>query len=87
MATEHRETLKQRWQRTAEKQLLGRRIVSIRWMTDAWQNDLGWQAAAPMIVLDDGTIIWPATDDEGNEAGAVHGLTREGAEIILPVIW
>ena len=86
MTNEHAKAVKKRWQATAEKHLLGRKIIGIQWMTDLWQQDMGWDNAAVMLLLDDGTLLWPSSDDEGNNAGALFGLQRSGLDFILPVI-
>ncbi len=86
MTNEHINALKQRWQREAQKHLLGRRIAGVRWMTADEQEQLGWDNAAVVLELDDGTLIWPSADDEGNDAGALFGVNAAGDDIDLPVI-
>jgi hypothetical protein len=78
--------LKQRWKAEAEKHLLGRKIIGVRWMTDSQREELGWYSAAVLFMLDDGTLLWPSADDEGNDAGALFGVSQSGEEITLPVI-
>lgn len=87
MTKEHVNALKQRWQREAQKHLLGRRIAGVRWMTADEQEQLGWDNAAVVLELDNGTLVWPAADDEGNGAGALLGVDDSGNDIDLPVIW
>jgi hypothetical protein len=79
--------LKQRWQREAQKHLVGRRIAGVRWMTQDEQEQLGWDNAAVVLELDNGTLVWPSADDEGNGAGALLGFDAAGNDIDLPVIW
>ena len=86
MTNQHTNAQKKRWQATAEKHLLGRKITAVRWMTDRWQHDMGWDNAAAMLLLDDGTLLWPSSDDEGNTAGALFVLQPDGLDFILPVI-
>ena len=64
--------LNTRWETTANKILLGKKIVKIRWQTETEAHDLmGWHSRAVELHLDDGTIICPQRDDEGNDAGAL----------------
>jgi hypothetical protein len=61
-----------RWVDVANKILLGRKIVKIRWQTETEAHDLmGWHSRSVELHLDDGTIICPQRDDEGNDAGAL----------------
>ena len=39
-----------------------------------------------LVVLDDGSLLFPSMDDEGNDGGALFGQTKDGKEITLPVI-
>ena len=60
------------WTKKAESILLDRKIVKIRWQTETEAHDLmGWHSRAVELHLDDGTIIVPQRDDEGNDAGAL----------------
>ena len=38
------------------------------------------------MVLDNGTTVYVARDEEGNDAGALHGVSRTGEEFVLPEI-
>ena len=60
------------WEATANKILLGRKIVKIKWMT-AKEADkgFGWSNRPVILILDDGTEIIPQCDDEGNDGGAL----------------
>lgn len=77
---------KLQWTKHAEKFLLGRTIVGVRYLTDEEVEGLGWYSAAVVMVLDDGTLIFPSGDDEGNNAGAMFGQSGTGEEITMPVI-
>ena len=64
--------LNERWETTANKILLGRRIVKIRWMAEAEADvQIGWNKRPVILILDDGTEIVPQMDDEGNDGGAL----------------
>lgn len=56
--------------------LAGRKVVDVRRMTPVEMETEGWYGDAPTaIVFDDGTIVYPSQDDEGNNAGAMFGTT------------
>ena len=60
-----------RWQKKIEKQLCGRTIVSVRYMTPQEAESSGWYYQPLLIIFDDGSAICPMSDDEGNESGAL----------------
>lgn len=62
------------------EKLVGRRIAKIRWMTASELTSLGWPTRDKVVVLqlDDGTIIIPSSDDEGNSSGALFGRDKVG---------
>ena len=53
------------------KPLVGRTIVGVRYL-DASETVLLGIANQPVCLeLDDGALLWPMADDEGNDAGAL----------------
>jgi len=72
------------WLKEAKEQLLGRKIVKVRYMTVDEMNDLGWYSRPVVMILDDGNIIYPSRDDEGNDGGAL--FTTNEANPVLPVL-
>lgn len=66
------------WGKEAAK-LIGRKIVDVRWMSQREVSEHGWSHKAPVLVLDDGNVLYPSSDDEGNDAGSLFG-----SEIQLP---
>ena len=60
-----------RWDKKIEKQLCGRTIVSVRYMTPQEAKSSRWYYQPILLILDDGTALCPMSDDEGNEAGAI----------------
>ena len=60
-----------RWQKKIEKQLCGKKIVAVRYMTPQEAESSYWCYQPILLILDDGTAICPMSDDEGNEAGAL----------------
>jgi hypothetical protein len=66
--------------------MIGSRIVSIRRMTEKEANKEGWDITfktAPVIVLDDGTKIFPSRDPEGNDVGVLFGVDKKGKRFII----
>jgi hypothetical protein len=55
----------------AQKQLVGRTIARVAYMNNNSAENLGWERHAVVITLDDGTMLLPSRDDEGNDAGAL----------------
>lgn len=82
--------LRQEW--TARLQpLKGRTIVGVRYMDEKDMANCGWDRSAVILVLDDGTIMWPSADDEGNGPGALYiqpsgALKEKGVGDGAPVI-
>ena len=76
--------LTKRWENVASKLLLNRKIVGVRYMTAAEADDHGWYTQCVVIKLDNGVLIYPSADDEGNAAGAL--FTTDPDEQTLPVL-
>jgi hypothetical protein len=53
--------------------LKGCRIVAIRPMTRAEQKREFWDRPAMVIELNDGSLIYPSQDEEGNGPGTLFG--------------
>jgi hypothetical protein len=73
-----------RWTKEAQRQLLGRKIVAVRYMTEKEAQDLDWCERPVVMQLDDGNIIYPSQDDEGNGPGAL--FTNDEKQGTLPVM-
>lgn len=76
----------QKWNVIAAKVLVGRTIRSVGYMTDEEKDNVGFYHKALVIELDDGTVLYPSSDDEGNDAGAIHYQKAKDKNTILPVI-
>lgn len=59
------------WVKAGKIAFVGRKIADFRYMTDAEQAAHGWYCRAPVLVLDDGHLVYPSADDEGNGPGAL----------------
>ncbi len=71
-----------KWAKIAADQLLGRKIVEVRYMTDAEMAEQYWTSKALVLVLDNGRRIYAASDEERNEAGVI--MTDDLHNPVLP---
>ena len=77
----------------AEWSPVGRRIVAVRSLTKANAAKQGWDEGAwqwsdgVQLVLDDGSILIPSADWEGNGCGALFGLVKQEPVFVEPVDW
>ena len=78
-----KETIK-RWNKIAHNKLVGRKIVNVHYMSDEDMKELDWYSRPLLIHLDDGNIIFPSMDDEGNNGGAL--FCNDEDEPILPTL-
>jgi hypothetical protein len=66
--------------------MIGKRIVKVRRMTNKEMKREGWEGCVHrpvVLVLDDGTLLYPSCDDEGNGPGAIFGFNTEGQAISI----
>lgn len=61
----------------------GKTISEVRQMTDAELQAEGWDgrvahAAPTVLVLEDGTKLYPSRDPEGNGPGSLFGKASDG---------
>ena len=73
-----------RWTKAAQNALVGRTIVAARYLGKDEANRLGWYARSVVFELDNGVLVWPSMDDEGNAAGAL--FTTDPDHDTLPVL-
>lgn len=72
------------WTKVAQSTLVGRKIVGVRYLSDREVERLGWTSRSVIFELDNGCLVWPTMDDEGNDAGAIFTTDLHGHT--LPVI-
>ena len=72
------------WLNKANKLLLNRKIVQVRYLSEKEMEGLGWSYRCIVFQLDDGNLIFPSADDEGNEAGVM--FTNDESLTIIPVM-
>lgn len=66
--------------------LVGRKIVAVRELTKKEMKREFWdEDSCTALVLDDGTLLYPSRDPEGNGAGALFGRSAKGEEFQLGV--
>ena len=75
-----------RWQKKIEKQLCGKKIKSVRYMTPSEAESSGWYYQPILLILDDGTALCPMSDCEGNEAGAIACMGEKVEVETIPVM-
>ena len=75
-----------RWQKKIEKQLCGKKIVAVRYMTPQEAESSYWNYQPILLILDDGTAICPMSDDEGNEAGSIACMGDNVEVETIPVM-
>ena len=75
-------TTREVWIKTANKMLLGKKIVKVEYMSVKESDDMMWLHQPVCLLLDDGQWIFPMADDEGNDAGAL----AVGNKDLLPVL-
>lgn len=60
--------------------LVGRTITEVRPMTPAELRKEYWSGPGTVLVLDDGTKLYPSCDEEGNDPGALFGSSPDGKQ-------
>ena len=76
--------IEQKWAKVASDMLVGRKITLVRYMSESERESMGWRNRPIVLQLDDGNMIYPSSDDEGNGAGAM--FTNNEKQPVLPVI-
>lgn len=64
--------INKKWTEEAQRLLVGKTIKSVRYETQKEVDGRMGFCRGLVIELDDETVLWPMSDDEGNEAGAIH---------------
>jgi len=74
------------WTVKAQDALVGKTVVEARYLTKEEVDGLGWSESVLVIIFNDGTMVFPSQDDEGNGGGALFGNDAKGKELTFPVI-
>ena len=78
------EERKNRWIIRISRKLVGRKIVEVRYMNEKEIKSYAWYESAVVLRLDDGKLLYPMQDDEGNGPGTIATTYEELP--VLPVI-
>ena len=74
------------WAKYAKTRLEGRTIVSVRYLKKEEMEDMGLYQRPLVMQLDDGSLLYPSKDDEGNDGGTMFGQSSKGEDWIFPVL-
>jgi hypothetical protein len=77
--------VEQYWTELIAKHLVGKKITKVEYLPKEYMEDFMWYKRPITIHLDDGTILTPQSDDEGNDGGAM--LTTVEELQTIPVIY
>ena len=83
--------LVEKWNKTASDLLVGLQVERAYYMPRKSTDQMNWHASPLVIKLVDpkdktkSIHLFPMSDDEGNEAGAL--ATSADEEPVMPVIW
>lgn len=67
------------------QELVGKHIISIKYMSKLDSHIWGWNKRAVIITLDDGTKLIPMIDDEGNDAGSIQ-VMKGDEQTLIPTL-
>lgn len=80
-----------RWVKYGRKHLKGRTIKNVRYMEPNESDGLMWHSRSIVLELDNGTLLYPSSDDEGNNAGTLFGNAKDKdgnpEDLTFPVLW
>ena len=77
-------TIEEKWTRRIQKNLIGRTITKVEYMTEIEMEDNMWYKRPIAIQLDNKYWIIPMMDDEGNDGGSMSTTFKDIP--IIPVI-
>lgn len=73
--------MENRWIKEISEVIVGKKIKSVSIMTQEDADDIGYDSRPIIIELEDGTLLYPVSDDEGNDGGSIYTTNEE-----LPII-
>jgi hypothetical protein len=77
-------TNEERWNKVAHQLLVGRTVTDAFYMPARDARENGFQSRPLAIAFDNGLVLFPLADDEGNDAGAL--ATTDAKNPLLPVL-
>ena len=63
--------VEQYWTELTAKHLVRKKIIKVEYFPKDKMDDMMWHSRPITLHLDDGSIITPQMDDEGNDGGAM----------------
>jgi len=78
------DALEKKWTAEANKQLQGKTIKRVRYLTKEEMDESMWYKRGVVIEFTDKTLAYPVMDDEGNDSGVIYGQTSKGKQFVLP---
>ena len=73
------------WTTKVKKALVGKKIVGVEYLPKKYLEEWMWYKRPIVLKLDDGTMLIPQMDDEGNDGGAIWTSDKELE--VIPVIY
>lgn len=73
------------WNKYVANKLVGRKIVKVEYFSNKEAEESLWHCRPVAMLLDDGQWLYPMTDDEGNDGGAIGVVTKDGSDT-FPVL-
>jgi len=74
------------WVAKALEYLKGKTVETVEYMSDDEMEGMMWNQKPLCIKFTDGTWIFPMSDDEGNDGGALAWY-KGGKSDTIPVLW
>lgn len=74
------------WTNFAKEKLVGRKIVDVMYLKGTEASDLMWDERPIILELDDGTVLFPLRDSEGNGPGTISGADAAGSNLRFPAL-
>ncbi len=66
-----------------ERSIAGLKITRVRRMNQYEMEHEGWERPTTVLELEDGSILFPSRDDEGNGPGALFGMHKVMGEFYV----
>lgn len=77
----------ERWNKIATELLQGRTITAVSYMSETEAESAGFYKRPVAIELDNGLVLFPQMDDEGNDGGALVCFNADTKkETLLPTL-
>jgi hypothetical protein len=81
-----RKASERKWTDIGRLALEGRTIESVRYMNEEEAKEMDWDYRPLVIFFTDGGCIYASKDDEGNDGGALFGMSSGGDDQVFPVM-